>query len=103
REEIAAEHLLLGILRQDPSLVPARAIEAMRRAIEAKAEGWALRPKRRLRTRAIPLSAETDRAVAAAKEIAQAAGRKVLPRDLATGILREPNSFAAGLLRDHLA
>lgn len=99
--EVAVEHLLLGILRQEPSLVPAPAIEAVRRAIEAKDPRTAVF-KERLRISAIPLSPETDRAVSAAKEIAQASGRgKVTPRDLAAGILRDANTFAACLLREH--
>jgi ATP-dependent Clp protease ATP-binding subunit ClpA len=99
--EIALEHLLLGILRQEPSLVPEKGRESVVRAIEA------IEPTGRRRmavAKDLRLSRETGRAVTAAKEIAHDAGRReIAPRDLMAGILREPNTLAARLLREQLA
>jgi hypothetical protein len=101
RREITLEHLLLGILRQDPSLVPEMKREAMVRAIERNEP----RTRRRFaRTRDLRLSRETARVATAAKEIAHAEGRQqIAPRDLAAGILREQDTLAARLLREHTA
>jgi len=100
RREITVEHLLLGVLRQDPSLVPEAGREAMVLAIASH------EPTTRRRfavTRDLRLSRETARVVAAAKEIAHAEGRQqVAPRDLATGILLEPDTLAARLLREYV-
>ena len=93
--EIRLEHLLLGILRQDPTLVPDR--EAVVSAIEIH-EGVERRtpPMEDLR-----LSHQTIRVWVAAKAIAAKAGRKdAAPRDLLAGILREKDSFATELLRE---
>ncbi len=95
--EIKLEHLLLGLLRQDRSLVPAAGVEAMRRAIEAE------QPARHVPPRIaapMPLSTEVKRALAAAGEIAGCG--KVTPRDLAHGILRAENTLAARLLREYM-
>jgi hypothetical protein len=92
-----SKHLLLAILRHDPSLVPAPAIEAVRRAIEAKDPRPTPLSRCRLRTRAILLSTETDRVVPAARKLPKpAADARFAPRDLAAEILRDPNMFARG-------
>jgi hypothetical protein len=95
RSEIGLEHLLLGILRQDPSLVPDA--EAVVRAVEAmEPSGRREPPMEDLR-----LSRETIRVWEGAKEIAREAGRtEALPQDLIAGILRERETAAARLLRD---
>lgn len=99
RREITLEHLLLGILQQEPSLVPEAARETMVRAIEAdEPAGRRAPPMEDLR-----LSRASVRAAIAANVFAQTAGRKeVAPRDLAAGILRESNTLAARLLREHM-
>jgi ATP-dependent Clp protease ATP-binding subunit ClpA len=99
RREITLEHLLLGILRQEPSLVPEAARETMVRALEAdEPAGRRIPPMEDLR-----LSRASIRAAIAANVFAQTAGRKeVAPRDLVAGILREPNTLAARLLREHM-
>ncbi len=96
RYEITLEHLLLGILRQEPSLVPEA--EAVVRAIEAnEPAGRRTPPMEDLR-----LSRETVRVWEGARDIAHTAGRQeVAPRDLVAGILRETNTLAARLLREH--
>jgi ClpA/ClpB-like protein len=96
RREIQLEHLLLGILRQEPSLVPDP--EAVVRAIEAaEPAGRRDPPMEDLR-----LSRETVRVWESAKQIALTAGRhQVAPRDLAAGILNETDTLAARLLREH--
>jgi hypothetical protein len=95
RREIKLEHLLLGILRQEPSLVPDA--EAVVRAIEANEPASRRDPP----MEDLRLSTETVRVWEAAKQIALTAGRReVTPRDLAAGILREPDTLAARLLRE---
>jgi hypothetical protein len=95
RNEITLEHLLLGILRQEPSLVADS--EAVIRAIEAQEPaGRRIPPMEDLR-----LSGQTVRVWVGAQEFARAAGRHVTPKDLVEGILREPESLAARLLREH--
>jgi hypothetical protein len=95
RDEIKLEHLLLGILRQEPSVV--RDANDVVRAIEAN------EPARR---RPPPMedlrcSWETARVWEAASRTARAAGRQLAPRDLVEGILREKDTLAARLLREN--
>lgn len=96
RREINLEHLLLGILRQEPSLVADAG--AVVRAIEAhEPAGRRIPPMEDLR-----LSQETIRVWEGARETAHRAGRReVTPRDLAVGILRQTDTFAARLLREN--
>jgi len=95
RNEITLEHLLLGILRQEPSLVANS--ETVVRAIEAsEPAGRRIPPMEDLR-----LGGQTVRVWVGAQEFARAAGRQVTPKDLVEGILREPESLAARLLREH--
>jgi hypothetical protein len=99
RREITIEHLLLGILREEPSLVHGEALMAVVRAIEeSEVAGRRIPPEEDL-----PLSVEAKRVIAAAGEIANKAGRNIVPADLAKGILREANTLAARLLRTHLS
>jgi hypothetical protein len=100
RREITVEHLLLGLLREQPSLVSGVALEAVVRTIEAsEPAGRRVPPMEDLR-----LADEAIRVIAAAREIARAAGRRqVSPTDLARGILRQENTLAARLLREHIS
>lgn len=99
RSEITLEHLVLGILRQEPSLVPEGAREAIVRTIEAnEPAGRRVPPAEDLR-----LSRATVRAAIAANVFARQAGREeVAPRDLVAGILREEDTLAARLLRRYI-
>jgi len=100
RAEITVEHLLLGILREEPSLVNSLSLPAIAKAIEgSEAAGRRVPPSEDLR-----LSRATIRAWQAAYGVARTAGRQqATPRDLAAAILREPESLAARLLPEHLA
>jgi len=96
RREITVEHLLLGVLREEPSLVPNAAIADLVRAIEA-AEPAARRVPP---TEDLPLNIEAKQVIAFAAEAARADGRtQVTPADLAVGILRVPGTLSARLLR----
>jgi hypothetical protein len=98
RSEITLEDLLLGI-RQEPSLVPDAAREAMVRAIEANET--AMR-RRAAIAKDLRLGWTTKRVLEAASEIAHIAGRPdIAPRDLLDGILRQPDTLAARLLREY--
>ena len=95
RNEITPEHLLLGVLRQEPALV--REAGEVVRAIEANEPGARrVPPMEDLR-----LSRATIRAWEAANAIAREAGRPPTPQDLVAGILREQDTLAARLLREH--
>ncbi len=95
RDEIKLEHLLLGVLRQEPSLV--HDAQAVVRAIESnEPAGRRLPPMEDLR-----LSWEAIRVWEAASKLVRAEGRQVTPRDLVAGILREKDTLAARLLREH--
>jgi len=99
RSEITLEHLVLGILRQEPSLVPEGARESMVRTIEANEPAIRRIPP----VEDLRLSRATIRVAIAANVIAQTAGRKeVAPRDLVAGILREKDTLAARLLRKYI-
>ncbi len=99
RTEIAPEHLLLGILHQQPSLIPGAAREAVVRALED--DEPSIR-RRFARAKDLRLSWASRRALVAAEEIAHADGRSgIAPRDLMAAILRETDTLAARLLREH--
>jgi hypothetical protein len=99
RCEITVEHLLLGVLREEPSLVSGVALEAVVRTIEAsEPAGRRVPPMEDLR-----VSVEAIRVIAAAREIAHTAGRDIAPADLARGILREATTLAGRLLREHIS
>lgn len=97
--EISPEHLVLGLLRQEPSLVSASARHAMARTIEANESATRRTPP----DEDLRLSRASIRAVIAANVFARNAGRnEVAPRDLIAGILRERDTLAARLLRDYI-
>lgn len=96
--EITLDHLLLGILREEPSLVSDAGREAVREALNSARQRGNESPDRDL-----PLSREAKLAWMAAGIFANQAGRKeISPRDLAAGILRESNTRAASLLREYM-
>lgn len=98
RREITPEHLLLGILRQEPAL--AADAESIVREIEAQEQT----PKRVAAEEDLRLSRETMRVWIAAAALARQAGRRqATPRDLLAGILREQDTFAARVLRGRVA
>ncbi len=114
RNEVTVEDLLLGVLRQEPALVSGLALQAIVRAIESRElAGRRLplmqdphaHPRTLFAARApVELSEEASRVVTAATKIAHGAGRqKAAPADLAAGILREANTLAARLLREHIS
>lgn len=96
--EITTEHLLLGILREEPSLVSAAGLATVVGTIAAGES-----PRRSVPPGENPeLSGGAKRAIAAAWRTVKSAGRReVLPADLARGILRE-DTLAARLLREHI-
>jgi hypothetical protein len=97
QSEITLDHLLLGILREEPSLVSDVSREAI--VHELRPGPAALEPA----LCDLPLSHETKRVWIAAAVLANEAGRaKISPRDLAAGILCESHTRAAQLLREHL-
>ena len=116
RDEVTVNHLLLGVLRMQPALVPGMALETIRRTIEAEEPLGRCLPlnlyphaRHPMKTASvvspgeIELGEEATRAVTVATEIAHTAGRqKVTPVDLAAAILQGSDSLAARLLREHL-
>jgi hypothetical protein len=115
RNEVTVNHLLLGILRQQPALVSGVvALETVVRTIEAE-EPLGRRLPLILNPHAHPfkvfspvapveLGEEATRVVTAATEIAHTAARQeVGPADLATAILQGPSSLAARLLREYIS
>jgi hypothetical protein len=98
RHEITVEHLLLGLLREEPALVTKGALDTVVSTLEANEPA----------TRRVPpmedlrIGSQAIRVLEAAREIAETAGRReVSPVDLAAGILRESGTLAARLLREH--
>ena len=98
QSQITLDHLLLGILREEPSLVSDDARGAMTRELHAAQRKGDEAPGRDL-----PLSHETKRVWIAAAVFANDDGRKkIAPRDLVAGILRESHTRAARLLRENM-
>lgn len=95
RDEIKLEHLLLGVLRQEPSAV--HDAQGVVRAIEASEPAGRRPPP----IEDLRCSWETIRVWDSASKLARAEGRQVAPRDLVAGILREKDTLAARLLREH--
>ncbi len=94
--KIALDDLLLGIVREEPSLVSDA--EALRHAL-----GNGRQRCSDLTQGDLPLSHEAKRAWIAAAVLAKESGRnEIAPRDLAAGILRESGTRAARLLRDYM-
>jgi hypothetical protein len=98
---IETEHLLLGLLREDPflrGLFAPDAIEKVRQTVEQR-----LRTGEQVATSAdLPLSHECKRALAFGAEEAERLGDETIRgRHLALGLLRQEQSGAASLLREH--
>jgi ATP-dependent Clp protease ATP-binding subunit ClpC len=95
---IDTEHLLLGILREDPVLrneLPAEAIEQVRKEIKPRTLDSS-----RPHSRDLPLSAGSKQALAfGAEEADQLGHRKITAGHLLLGLLRLEDSIAADLLR----
>jgi hypothetical protein len=109
--EVTVNHLLLGVLRQQPTLVSELAIETIVRAIEAEEPlgrrvPFNLQPHsvtHRPQATPVELGPDTLQTISAATERAQADGRKqVTPSDLATAIRTGTDCLAARLLRDQM-
>lgn len=97
RPEITLEHLLLGLLRQDRSLLSAEGRDVARRRIEAAEAN----PRRRPAREDLRLSWDCRKAIDVARETARSNGRRrISSADLAAGILAQEESLAARLLRD---
>jgi hypothetical protein len=95
RREITVEHLLLGILRSERSLLPPAACLEILSAIESNEPSGRRIPP----TEDLPLSMQARSVIAVANEIARQSGRPIAPADLAQAIRREGKSLAADLLR----
>jgi hypothetical protein len=98
--EITLEHLLLGVIRQDRDLaarIGPLGVEEVVRAVES-AEGV---PRRVPPVEDLRLSVAARRALGVAKIFGTHDGAAIEPRHLLRGILRERDSLAARLLRDH--
>ena len=101
RRKVTVNHLLLGILRQQPALVPPGARELAVRAVEQE-EPLPRRHPAPASTTDLKLGDDAARVVTAATGIAHAAGRRtVTPSDLASAILETSDGLAARLLREH--
>jgi histone H3/H4 len=99
--EVNVNHLLLGIVRQQRAIVPPAAREAIVRAVEQE-EPLPGRRQAAASTTDLKLGDNAARMVAAANEIAHAAGRPtVTPADLASAIVQNSGGLAAGLLREY--
>ncbi len=102
---IASEHLLLGLMREDKSL-PARffpfsssiTIDVVRREVESR-----ITPKERMpQSTELRLAPETKKILIYANEESQRMqSRTVNTEHILLGILREENSIAAEILREH--
>jgi ATP-dependent Clp protease ATP-binding subunit ClpC len=100
---IEAEHLLLGILRENKELTNRMlrshtVVESIRKQIESHT------PMREKVSTSVdlPLSNESKRILAYAAEEAEKLGHKHIGSEhLFLGILREEGSFAAGILKEH--
>jgi hypothetical protein len=114
RNEVTLNHLLLGILRQQRTLVSDLAREKILRAIEAdepsgrrippilNPHALSFKSRSRFGPGNIELGEEALGVVTAAIGLAHTAGRNTVePADLATAILQGPDSLAARLLREY--
>jgi ATP-dependent Clp protease ATP-binding subunit ClpC len=101
--QIEAEHILLGIFREDKKLTarvlePARSVESIRRELESRT----LERKRIPTGMDLPLSAEAKCALAfASNESALLGDRHIGTEHLLLGILRTEGSIAAEVLYSH--
>ena len=115
-DSITPEHILLGVLRQDPGMrrfLNPPALDNIRHAIGMSLQGSIGAPgrglsyhreaggKEFLRTN-VPLSNACKRILCLAAEEADKAGRgQIAPRDVVAGILRHGQTLAAELLTRH--
>lgn len=100
---VDTEHLLLGVLREDATLLPALlgspgAIESVRAAISERAPA----SKSTALALDLPLTQQARRALAFAKAEAEALGHsQLVPGHVVLGLLHEGGCFAAELLARH--
>jgi ATP-dependent Clp protease ATP-binding subunit ClpA len=102
--QIEAEHILLGLMREDKNLTarffkpPLASIEAIRKEIEGRAT-----LRERISTSVdLPLSTEAKRVLAFAAEESDRLGHHYIGTEhLLLGLLREENSMAAEILHQH--
>jgi ATP-dependent Clp protease ATP-binding subunit ClpA len=113
RNDISLNHLLLGVLRQRPTLIPRSALEDAVAAIETEEVGRCRQVpvpvshtdcmKRLSAARSSEPGAQVAEVLSDATEMARSAGRKVEPSDLIAAILLRTDSVAARLLRKYSA
>jgi hypothetical protein len=96
-DHIEAEHLLLGILREDKLLAAKLSLETAKKHIESRLKG----PVEKISTSVdLPLNAEAKRALHhAASEATDLGDRHIDTVHLALGLLRLETSFAAEILK----
>lgn len=96
---IETQHLLLGLLREDPALV--HRFQLSPESIRAKIEKAAVIREHIATSVDLPLSNECKRVLSYMTEEADALGHKHIGTEhLLLGLLREEKSFAAELLRE---
>ena len=104
-QSIGPEHLSLGLLREDKSLIPrllGEQDEPIRKAIRQRIEEHSRVGKKISTDVQIPLSDEAkDVLVYAAEESAAMSHRYIGTEHLLLGVLRVDGSFAASVLREH--
>ena len=102
--QIEAEHILLGLMREDPHLT-ARFFTHSRATIESirkEIEGLTMLRERISTSVDMPLSVEAKHVLAlAAEESEQLGHRHIGPEHLLLGLLREEHSIAAKVLSAH--
>lgn len=100
---IETEHLLLGIFREEKTLVHHFIkSEAVRKEIHEEIEKYADESKKGASSVDLPLSNESKRVLAYAAEEAERLGHKHIGTEhLFLGLLREEKGFAAELLQQH--
>ena len=99
---IEAEHLLLGLLREDKMFVARHLTPTQVEAIHREIESHTVIREKVSTSVDLPLSNESKRILAYAAEESELAGHKHIGTEhLAAGILREESCSAAELLRAH--
>lgn len=99
---IEAEHLLLGLLREDKIFAVRHMTPTQMDAIRHEIESHTVIREKVSTSVDLPLSNESKRILAYAAEEAELAGHKHIGTEhLAAGILREEGCFASVLLRAH--
>jgi len=100
---IEAEHLLLGLIREEKALT-SRIFEAAHLSLDSVGEDIRRRADSReqVGTADIPFSAETKRALQfAAAEADNLLHKHIGPEHLLLGLVREEKSFAASIVQEH--